>query len=802
MIAPGRNSPCPCGSGKRYKDCHGALAAPSQGERDPRLVAALAAHQAGKLDAAAAGYEAVLVESPREFDALHMLGVVLYQRGEFERALDLLERALALQPGDQAAAKNRRLVIDGLERRPIEKELAHEAARCTRPALGAARVDRDDAPVRVLAFYLPQFHRIPENDAWWGEGFTEWTNVRRARPVFAGHCQPHEPGELGYYDLTDPAARAAQASLARAYGIDGFCYYYYWFGGKQLLERPLEAMLASATPDFPFCLCWANENWTRRWDGLDQEILIAQRYSPDDRRAFIRSLYPAFRDSRYIRVNGRPLVVIYKPSDIPDVATTVAQWRDTASNDGMGGIYLAAVQWHAQDDPTRFGFDAAIEFPPIGHSAESVASQVADLAPDFRGHVFSYRGLVAHYLSLPRPAFRQFRGVTPMWDNTARRPRHSMIVADSTPEVFRVWVEHVLRQTMLRRSGDERLVFVNAWNEWGEGNHLEPDARHGRRYLEALNDARSVEREPRPSRPSFATVERETAELAATGALRIERFGYTERTPGAGEHVSVVMPVYNHERYLARALESIATQTEPPMELVAIDDGSTDGSAELIAEFARRAPFRVTLARQANAGAHSAINRGIALASERTIALINSDDVYAPRRLALVAGALDEHTMLAFSDSDFIDEGDQPAVGTYASRLRERIDAAMGLPNLLYALIAHNVATSTGNLVFRRELLGRIGGFAPLAMCHDWDFVLAATYATRIAFVRERLYRYRLHGGNAFSDLTLAGRRETEVVLDGFFAKLGRHPWFTAQTRDAFIAHARALGFEGYLRSS
>ncbi len=726
-----------------------------------------------------------------------MLGVVCFQRGHFERALALIDRALGLRPDNPAARFNRGLAIAALGRRSIEVELAREALRLQ--PTSTAGIRSGDAPVRVIAFYLPQYHRIPENDAWWGEGFTEWTNVRRAQPVFAGHWQPHQPSELGYYDLSSATVRAAQAQLARANGIDAFCYYHYWFGGKRLLERPLADVLASGEPDFPFCVCWANENWTRRWDGLDHEILLAQRYSRKDCLAFIEDLYPYFRDRRYLRVDGRPLLLVYKIAEIPDVAGVVAQWRDAARASGLGELYLAAVQRNALDDPTVFGFDAAVEFPPIGHAAESIAARVLDETSAFRGQVFGYRSLAAHYLALPRPAFRQFRGVTPMWDNTARRPDDGMIVTDSSPEVFRLWLEQVLRQTKLRRKGEERLVFVNAWNEWAEGNHLEPDARHGQRYLEAVRDARSVELEAKRERPAFADVERSTAALVASGGIAIERTGYGERSGTPGERVSIVMPIYNHARYLQRTLASIADQTLAPTELVAVDDGSSDDSAQIVAAFARTAPFPVTLVRQENVGAHEALNRGLALAREATIALINSDDVFAPARLAIMTRALDRMTLLAFSDTDFVDDMGAPSHSAYAAQLRDGIDWAATLPSILYALVVRNVATSTGNLVFRRALLADTGGFAPLAVCHDWDFVLAATYSTHVAFVRQRLYQYRLHGGNTFGGLRLAGHWEGELVLDRFFANLESHPWLTRATLPGFIQHASALGLSGYL---
>ncbi|HKW79432.1 MAG TPA: glycoside hydrolase family 99-like domain-containing protein, partial [Casimicrobiaceae bacterium] len=653
-----------------------------------------------------------------------------------------------------------------------------------------AAASADDARARVIAFYLPQFHAIPENDAWWGEGFTEWTNVRRAVPNYAGHWQPHEPGELGYYDLTDPAVRDAQARLARGHGIDAFCYYYYWFGGKRLLDRPLLDMTASDTPDFPFCVCWANENWTRRWDGRDQEILIAQSYSRDDAVAFIRSLFPLFGDRRYLRVGGRPLLLVYNAGDIPDAGRVVATWRETARREGVGEMYLAAVQRHALDDPTPLGFDAAVEFPPLGHAAENHGGRVDISNPRYQGMVFGYASLAAHYLMLPRPEHRQFRGVTPMWDNTARRQDDAMIVAGSNPELFGVWFAHALAQTRLRHRGDERLLFVNAWNEWAEGNHLEPDRRHGRRYLEAVLAARRREFEPPPERPKFSDVERETAALIGSGAIAVERFGSAGAARLDGR-ASLVMPLYNHARYLVRTLDSIAAQTAKPGELIVVDDGSGDGGADIVAAFARDAAFPVTLVSQPNAGAAAAINRGMAIARGDIIAIINSDDAYAPDRLERLTAALGPGTDLAFSDTAFIGEDDQPIDDEYARRLRRRIDDGLAAPSLLYPLIEHNIAISSGNLLFGRDLLSRIGGFAPMRVCHDWDFVLEATYATRFACVSDRLYRYRLHGDNTFAAWALAGRIEGERALTAFFAGIHRHPWLSDHTRAAFLRHAR-----------
>ena len=346
--------------------------------------------------------------------------------------------------------------------------------------------------VRAIAFYLPQFHRIPENDAWWGEGFTEWTNVRRARPSFRGHAQPRAPGELGWYDLRDPSVRAAQAALAGAHGVHGFCYYHYWFNGRRLLEQPLDAVLATGTPDFPFCVCWANENWTRRWDGLEHEVLLAQRYSVDDSAALFRSLLPLFRDPRYIRVNGRPLFLVYKAQLVPDIAATAARWRELAAQAGVGDPFLVACETTVLPPPATFGFDALAEFPPHGHQAMWLNAKAPGLRPDFTGIVTNYRAQVNQSLQRQTGGDPIYRCVMPAWDNTPRRLERATIFTGSSPELFGWWVEQTVAETRARFTGDERIFFINAWNEWGEGCFLEPDTRFGRQYLEALRDAMAV----------------------------------------------------------------------------------------------------------------------------------------------------------------------------------------------------------------------------------------------------------------------------------------------------------------------
>jgi lipopolysaccharide biosynthesis protein len=339
--------------------------------------------------------------------------------------------------------------------------------------------------VRAIAFYLSQFHPIPENDLWWGAGFTEWTNVTRARRNFVGHYQPHLPADLGFYDLRVPETLERQAALARAYGVYGFCYYYYWFAGKRLLERPIEEMRGSDKPDFPYCFCWANENWTRRWDGADNDVLIAQDPSPGDAERFIRDLLIHFRDRRYIRVDGRPILIVYRVGMLPDARDTAAVWRDVCRREGVGELYLCAAQTYDTADPSLYGFDALVEFPPHGVRTLPINPQFEITNPEFEGFIYDYRQVAQDLLNRPDVPYVRHPTVMPAWDNTPRRPNLAMTFVNSFPEVYEVWLREVIAQTLERRRPEERLVFVNAWNEWAEGAHLEPDQRYGHQYLEA-----------------------------------------------------------------------------------------------------------------------------------------------------------------------------------------------------------------------------------------------------------------------------------------------------------------------------
>lgn len=344
--------------------------------------------------------------------------------------------------------------------------------------------------VKPIAFYLPQYHPVAENSEWWGPGFTEWTNVAKGRPNFVGHYQPHIPRELGFYDLRLVDNMRAQAELAALYGIHGFCFYYYWFDGRRILELPIDNYLKSDI-EFPFCICWANENWTRTWDGMEKDVLLEQKHGDDEDRRFLEDILPLLSDRRAIRVDGKPMLLVYRPDLFPNSKQTAERWRDVAREHGIGEIHLVAVQFYGIVDPRDWGFDAAVEFPPhtfLG-SENRVTHHVDMINPEFRGGMADYRKVIAQSISREKPDFRWYRGIVPSWDNTARRQHTSHILVDSSPSLYQYWLSLLVEYTRLNNAPDDQLVFINAWNEWGEGCHLEPDLKHGLAYLEATHAA-------------------------------------------------------------------------------------------------------------------------------------------------------------------------------------------------------------------------------------------------------------------------------------------------------------------------
>lgn len=377
--------------------------------------------------------------------------------------------------------------------------------------------------MRTIAFYLPQFHPIPENDVWWGKGFTEWTNVTKARPLFRGHYQPHLPADLGFYDLRLPEVREAQAEMAAEAGISGFCYFHYWFDGKRLLHRPFDEVLASGRPNFPFCLCWANEKWTRAWDARTGVELIGQSHSRTDDERHIAHLITAFRDDRYIKIDGRPVFLVYRTGLLPAPEATAELWRNACRRAGFPDLYLVRVESHSDHTPPeKVGFDAAAEFAPDHAGLQNVDRPMGvpsyriqalqhrlyrmglPASPFIANRVFRYETLVKAMQSKPPVSYTRFRCITPSWDNSPRRVVRkeqrdvftgAYVFHGSTPGVYEGWLRWAADETRARLRGEEQILFINAWNEWAEGNHLEPDQRWGRAYLEAT--ARVLKPAPR-----------------------------------------------------------------------------------------------------------------------------------------------------------------------------------------------------------------------------------------------------------------------------------------------------------------
>ncbi|ATC23603.1 rhamnan synthesis protein F [Caulobacter vibrioides] len=349
-----------------------------------------------------------------------------------------------------------------------------------------------EAP-KVVAFYLPQFHPFPENDAWWGKGFTEWTNVSKAQPQFLGHYQPRLPADLGFYDLRQREVLAQQVDLAKGAGVHAFCFHYYWFAGKRLLERPLDLFLNDPSLDLPFALCWANENWTRRWDGDESDILMGQEHSPQDDRAVFEDLARYIRDPRYLRVGGKPLLVLYRPEILPDAKATTDRWREQARTMGLGELHLLCTTAFGFQDYAGHGFDGIVDFPPHAIVEGEITNRVTPLHAGFTGKVYDYPAVARHKLDeLEQVPAAFVPGVMPGWDNQARKPWAGVAFHNADPESYFGWLSGALKHAEARHPKGEALVFVNAWNEWGEGAYLEPDRWFGHGYLHATRTALSA----------------------------------------------------------------------------------------------------------------------------------------------------------------------------------------------------------------------------------------------------------------------------------------------------------------------
>lgn len=357
-------------------------------------------------------------------------------------------------------------------------------------------VEPADGCPKLISFYLPQFHPFPENDIWWGRGFTEWSNVTKSVPLFLGHHQPQLPIDVGFYDLRLPDVFRRQIELAKLYGISAFCFHYYWFSGRRLLEIPIFNYLKHPEYDLPFCLCWANEPWSRRWDGSENKILMPQNLSDDDDERFLIDILPFFNDERYIRIDSKPLLIIYRPNfwDQKRFLRLVEILRTMALRNNLPGLYLVGAMTFqfAPQRPIEWGLDALVEFPPLIHKNNIPIEKDVEMIEvgdkDFRGRIYDASWFSESYLRNAATEGTRFKTVFPAWDNTARRgPRSDIFI--SSPAIYKAWLSRVLSHTAAQNSASEQYVFINAWNEWAEGAHLEPDRRYGYAYLQATREA-------------------------------------------------------------------------------------------------------------------------------------------------------------------------------------------------------------------------------------------------------------------------------------------------------------------------
>ena len=359
--------------------------------------------------------------------------------------------------------------------------------------------ERQSNDPMILAYYLPQYHPTPENDKWWGKGITEWHNISRAVPQYLGHYQPRLPGELGQYDLRVIDNIIRQTELARMHGVYGFVYYFYWFDGQRLLDKPLDLLLNNPQINYPFCLCWANESWTRRFDGTSGEVIMHQSETVESYKSFIGSVIPYMRDKRYIRVDDRPLLIVYRPSFVPNTSTVLAHWRSYCQKEGLGNPYIIAVKENTFDgDLLALGFDAQSEFHPgtVFRYSKNITAELDFVRDDFKGLILDYVDLVKNKKYFKFQAKKLHRAVMPMWDNTPRRNNTAMIYHGASPSLYKEWLSDVLRETRANTEIDRPFVFINAWNEWGESAYIEPDRRYGYGFLHATREAIEETRAP------------------------------------------------------------------------------------------------------------------------------------------------------------------------------------------------------------------------------------------------------------------------------------------------------------------
>lgn len=356
------------------------------------------------------------------------------------------------------------------------------------------RIELTDEDPKLLAYYLPQYYPNKYNDVWWGKGSTEWTNVTKSVPQYLGQYQPRLPGELGFYDLRIQENIYRQIELAKIYGVYGFCFYYYWFDGVRLLDLPFDNFVSDESIDFPFCISWINESWTKQWSGDSNLPLMEVVKTADSYKRFIESCYKLFEKDNYIKVDGKPVLLIYKPLDIPNAEEVIDYWRNYVKEKLGMELYLIGTinkQGVLKEGFKVEGFDAVSEFAPGPQLEymEDITKQKQYVCGSFYGKVYDYKKLIEDKAYFKVTGNKLYRAVSPMWDNTARKMNKGLVLDGATPELYKTWLKDVIVETKKNKVLDDKFVFINAWNEWAEGTYLEPDLKWQYKYLEATKDA-------------------------------------------------------------------------------------------------------------------------------------------------------------------------------------------------------------------------------------------------------------------------------------------------------------------------
>lgn len=624
----------------------------------------------------------------------------------------------------------------------------------------------------LIAFYLPQFHAVPENDEFWGAGFTEWRQLPRALSRFPGHYQPRIPRDLGFYDLTSEEVIRKQVDMALASGISAFGFYYYWFNGRRVLYKPLD-IFAELKPDLKFVLIWANENWTRAWDGSEANVLLRQDYREEDEEGLLKDLASYFSRENYLRIDGRPLFFIYNPGAIPETRKTILRWRAGLSvHYGIDPLFFMC-QTFGQENPYDFGFDGAMEFPPHKLSNLLPGRPTPDAySPQFTGRVIAYDDFVKASLDEDEPpAYPLIKTAAPSWDNDCRRPNRGLTLEGVAPKKYQSWLGELINRAMDNPIGKTPVVAINAWNEWAESAYLEPDVHYGAAFLNATSRA-------------YASA------LRARGG---------DVGPGERPRVSVILPNYNHAKFLPSRIRSVLDQTVPPDEIIFLDDCSSDDSVAVARDILKDSsiPYRIIVNEENSGGVFRQWLKGLSLAKHDLIWVAETDDMADRDFLSNVLPVFArQDVMLAFGRIACIGPDGAP---------RNDLDGyfnAMENFSWSYSCVVpafkafsrdfaiRNVIPNASGLVFRKPSLTpeEQNRLLRYSFAGDWYFYALVARGGAIAYSRRARSYFRVNPASASRNKFFTSRHFAEhmMIVEDLIAQYGIG-------YDAVAAHADLL---------